>query len=191
MRESNPRECITLPDRFTVCPRPLLAYRTFNEIVSVSVFSRCRLLPWVSRSYASRRRLHGAARGSRTHSLLLTKQLHNHCAIAAVWHRPWFHYFKKIILSRSMPDGTLAHLRLAEREGFDPPCPFGLRFSRPTHLPILPPLHSAGLSLLVTFAKVGTCRSQRSARLNGLPVWTRTRNSRINSAVHYHCATGK
>lgn len=94
-------------------------------------------------------------------------------------------------LSRSMPDGTLAHLRLAEREGFDPPCPFGLRFSRPTHLPILPPLHSAGLSLLVTFAKVGTCRSQRSARLNGLPVWTRTRNSRINSAVHYHCATGK
>ena len=88
-------------------------------------------------------------------------------------------------------DGTLAHLRLAEREGFDPPCPSGLRFSRPTHLPILPPLHSAGLSPLVTFAKVGTCRSQRSARLNGLPVWTRTRNSRINSAVHYHCATGK
>ena len=39
-----------------------------------------------------------------------------------------------------MPDGTLAHLRLAEREGFDPPCPLGLRFSRPTHLPILPPL---------------------------------------------------
>ena len=37
-------------------------------------------------------------------------------------------------------DGTLAHLRLAEREGFDPPCPSGLRFSRPTHLPILPPL---------------------------------------------------
>lgn len=37
-------------------------------------------------------------------------------------------------------DGTPAHLRLAEREGFDPPCPFGLRFSRPTHLPILPPL---------------------------------------------------
>lgn len=109
-------------------------------MVSVSVFIRCRLLPWVSRSYASRRRLHGAARGSRTHSLLLTKQLHNHCAIAAVWHRPWFHYFKKIILSRSMPDGTLAHLRLAEREGFDPPYPFGLRFSRPTHLPILPPL---------------------------------------------------
>ena len=51
-----------------------------------------------------------------------------------------FHYFKKIRLSRSMPDGTLAHLRLAEREGFDPPCPLGLRFSRPTHLPILPPL---------------------------------------------------
>ena len=102
-----------------------------------------------------------------------------------------FHYFKKIRLSRSMPDGTLAHLRLAEREGFDPPYPLGLRFSRPTHLPILPPLHSAGLSPLVTFAKVGTCRSQRSARLNGLPVWTRTRNSRINSAVHYHCATGK
>ena len=39
-----------------------------------------------------------------------------------------------------MPDGTLAHLKLAEREGFEPPCPFGLRFSRPTHLPILPPL---------------------------------------------------
>ena len=40
-------------------------------------------------------------------------------------------------------DGTPAHLRLAEREGFDPPCPSGLRFSRPTHLPILPPLQMA------------------------------------------------
>ena len=96
-----------------------------------------------------------------------------------------------VSLSAVDADGTPAHLRLAEREGFDPPCPLGLRFSRPTHLPILPPLHSAGLSPLVTFAKVGTCRSQRSARVNGLPVWTRTRNSRINSAVHYHCATGK
>ena len=28
-------------------------------------------------------------------------------------------------------DGTLAHLGLAEREGLEPPCPGGLRFSRP------------------------------------------------------------
>lgn len=54
---------------------------------------------------------------------------------------------------------------------------------------VLPPLHSAGLSPLVTFAKVGACRSQRSARLNGLPAWTRTGNHRINSEAHYHCAT--
>ena len=81
--------------------------------------------------------------------------------------------------------------RIGGEGGTRTPMPVRTSVFKTDAMTVLPPLHSAGLSPLVTFAKVGTCRSQRSARLNGLPVWTRTRNSRINSAVHYHCATGK